>query len=339
MCKEDLDGPTEPYRTQRHLAPQATSAGGPIEAGLVVENFPVTFDGYTYKNAHIAYVKGRPPAPVVLIHPNYAGLKQFDIDQASYLAKVGYVGLACDLYKETPEYNFGDRNPAPDTSDAGKAAARRHVKGAANAMNGLLKNPKHWRGLMGAYLDAARTHPMVHPEFAGAIGYCLGGQCVLEQVRAGHQIQAGVTFHGLLQSIPLAEPVRLGGHRISKEDFVKTVEQAPNNHTSSCKVLIENGDLDEEVPQEAIDEWRQEMDTHGIDWRFNNHARTPHGFALAPGVWSTAYTEAADRRSTLSMLQLFAEVWPSFPQYPVHTNASGTKLNQQIRSAASSSRL
>ena len=23
--------------------------------------------------------------------------------------------------KETPEYNFGDRNPAPDTSDAGKA--------------------------------------------------------------------------------------------------------------------------------------------------------------------------------------------------------------------------
>ena len=27
------------------------------------------------------------------------------------------------------------------------------------------------------------------------------------------------------------------------------------------------------------------MDDAGIDWRFNNHARTPHGFALAPGVF------------------------------------------------------
>ena len=43
-----------------------------------------------------------------------------------------------------------------------------------------------------------------------------------------------------------------------------------------------------------------------------------------------AYTEAADRRSTLSMLSLFAEVWPEFPQYPVPTNACGTVLGQAI---------
>jgi hypothetical protein len=34
-------------------------------------------------------------------------------------------------------------------------------------------------------------------------------------------------------------------------------------------VLIENGDLDGEVPQESIDEWKKEMDEHNIDWRFN----------------------------------------------------------------------
>ena len=29
--------------------------------------------GYTYAYGHIAYIHGRPPAPVILVHPNYAG--------------------------------------------------------------------------------------------------------------------------------------------------------------------------------------------------------------------------------------------------------------------------
>ena len=51
-------------------------------------------------------------------------------------------------------------------------------------------------------------------------------------------------------------------------------------------------------------------------------------------MWGTMYHEDADRRSTLSMLQLFAEVWPEFPQYPVATNACGTNLGQAVASAA-----
>ena len=94
------------------------------------------------------------------------------------------------------------------------------------------------------------------------------------------------------------------------------------------------GDLDPHVPTESFAEFREEMDAVGIDWRVNNHARTPHGFALAPGMWGTAYHEDADRRSTLSMLQLFAETWPEFPQYPVATNACGTALGQAVISAA-----
>ena len=44
--------------------------------------------------------------------------------------------------------------------------------------------------------------------------------------------------------------------------------------------------------------------------------------------------EAADRRSTLSMLSLFAEVWPDYPQYAVESNACGTALGQAVVSAA-----
>ncbi|CAE7553633.1 unnamed protein product [Symbiodinium pilosum] len=203
-------------------------------------------------------------------------------------------------------------------------------------MDGLLRTPCRWRALMAAWLDKAREHPAVHPSFAGAIGYCFGGQAVLEQVRAGHPIQAAVTFHGLLHSRPKRVWNRGGGGygaRMSAEEFAAdpSIQKAPNSYRTECKVLIENGDLDEHVPVESVEEFRKEMDVAGIDWRFHNHAQTPHGFALAPGLWSSTYRENADRRSTLSMLQLFAEVWPDFPQQPVPTNACGTELGQAIR--------
>ena len=56
---------------------------------LVVEDFPITFEGYTYKYGRIAYVKGRDPRPVILVHHNYCGLKQFDVDQACFMARCG----------------------------------------------------------------------------------------------------------------------------------------------------------------------------------------------------------------------------------------------------------
>lgn len=152
-------------------------------------------------------------------------------------------------------------------------------------------------------------------------------------MRGGHNLQAVVSFHGLLHSRPtsLKEPLK-SSSRLTPEEFAKEVDLAPNTYNSSCKVLIENGELDGEVPDWSIVEWQKEMNENNIDWQFHNHYQTPHGFALAPGVWSTAYTEAADRRSTLSMLSLFAEVWPleKFPQNPVQANACGTKLNQHV---------
>ena len=50
---------------------------------------------------------------------------------------------------------------------------------------------------MKANLDMAFAHPAVEAGLAAAIGYCFGGQACIEQVRAGHQLQAIVSFHGL----------------------------------------------------------------------------------------------------------------------------------------------
>ena len=148
------------------------------------------------------------------------------------------------------------------------------------------------------------------------------------------RLDAIVTFHGLLHSRPTME-IKPGSPRMSPAEYAEKVAVPSSyGHAGLTRVLIENGDIDQEVPEESVADFKREMDEQGVDWRINNHSRTPHGFALAPGVWSTKYTEAADRRSTISMLSLFAEVWPTHPQFPVEENACGTRLGQYVLPAA-----
>lgn len=331
------DRPAVLYATQAHLrldrlgrsqarAPKLHSVAT-ASATVRCEPLLVEYDGYTYKS-DIAFQEGKERSPVVLVFSNYAGKKQFDIDQAVFLAKLGYVGVAVDLYPDTPEYSYGDRNPNKDTPEE---LVGKHWAGAFSNMNFLLRNPAVLQGRMQATLAAARRHPSAHPQYAGGIGYCFGGPCILGCVRGGFDMQAVVAFHGVLQSFPIFVPGLMGGEEEEKK-FDRTVNPAPSvKYAAQCKVLIENGDLDHIVPQTSIDDFKKEMDQHGIDWQFHNHARTPHGFALPPGVWATDYNEAADRRSTLSMISLFAEVWPEFSPDPTVThNAAGARLGQAV---------
>ena len=77
-----------------------------------------------------------------------------------------------------------------------------------------------FRKFMGLYLQQARGHPAVHSTHAGAIGYCFGGQCCLDMVRGGYDLDAIVTFHGVLQSKP--------GNYLKDPNFDSTVISAPN---------------------------------------------------------------------------------------------------------------
>jgi dienelactone hydrolase len=319
----------------------------------VMEQLPVTFNGYTYKS-WIAYKRGAKPAPVILVFPNYAGLKQFDKDQAMFLAKLGYVGVAVDLYEETAEYMYKDRNPVVDFSggmqtegdyanmkdvdmggafvalgSGGKITKSQeqglaHFKAAFAKYHGCLKAKGAWRDLMNLNLTKAKEHPAVHPKFAAAIGYCFGGQCVLDMVRMGSDLQGVVSFHGLLQS----EPTNI----FKDPDWDGTVDMTgvKNNYTTKCKVLIENAELDDHVTDDSIKAFQKEFNDAGVNWQINNHSQTHHGWALPPGVWATEYDEHSDRRSTNSMISFFAELFPDFAIQPVECNAAGTKLGQAI---------
>ena len=53
--------------------------------------------GYEYEG-WIAFDPSAPPRPVVLVFPNYAGLKQFDIDQAVCVKKSKFFGILFAVY-------------------------------------------------------------------------------------------------------------------------------------------------------------------------------------------------------------------------------------------------
>jgi dienelactone hydrolase len=51
-------------------------------------------------------------------------------------------------------------------------------------------------------LATLRGLPTLDASRLGAIGFCFGGQCVLDLARAGADIKVGVSFHGLYDAPP-----------------------------------------------------------------------------------------------------------------------------------------
>ena len=273
---------------------------------VTVSDFPFTWNNYTYIS-HIAYVNDGKQRPLILVWPNYAGEKQFDIDQAVFLAKCGYTAISIDMYKETSyengvSYSKSQRNPLKTDS---REQIVNHFKGAFTAYNWWQLHPKQWRDFQSKFLTAARSHPSSHPTYCAAIGYCFGGQCCLEQVRNGDDIQGIVSFHGVLQSDPMSNEMEpwFAGHGRRRLQPHELPDDSKFN--SKCTILIENGILDDHTDTTARQRFAEEMYHHGCkNVQFHDHYNAEHGFALAPGVISTKYEELSDRRSTISMFNM-----------------------------------
>jgi dienelactone hydrolase len=155
---------------------------------------------------------------------------------------------------------------------------------------------------------------------AAAIGYCFGGVAVLEAVRGGLDFSGVVSFHGLLQTGEDGSPAMFGVER-------PPVKPCDNAHNVNTIVLIENGKDDHLVSDESKQRFYEEMDEAGVSWIFHDYAKTPHGFALPESLGPPGHLhEDADRRSTMSMLNLFREIFPGVPQNSVSHNAAGTSI-------------
>lgn len=273
-----------------------------------------SFRDNDYLGRLIAPPESAGPRPLVLVVHNYQGLKFFDVDVAEYLARVGYVGLAIDVYGNTVP---PDERVWPDDASKIQAFQKKCFEGLVS----MDHDHELFRALLKEWLDQGLAHPNVDSSFSpAAIGYCFGGMAVIECVRGGLNVSAVVSFHGLLQTGEDPNAARFGVER-------PPLKLCENNYNTDAVILIENGADDGLVPDESKSRFFQEMDSAGVDWIFHHHARTPHGFALPPTLGPPGRLhEVTDRRSTMNMLSLFREVFPGIPQNPVERNAAGTTI-------------
>lgn len=202
---------------------------------------------------------------VVLVAHEINGIGVNVRQRAKQLAGRGYIAFIADHYGEGGYYE-------------GNAAREQ--------MLALQGNTELFRGRVRAGLDAVKKLAGVGPDKCAAIGYCFGGQAVLELARSGSPVAAVVSFHGVF-----------GTGRSAQIGEVK------------AKVLACTGYLDPLVPPEDIAAFQAEMHAAEADWQLIAYGRAYHAFTN-PNVegnnGTLAYDASADRQSWAAAM-LFIE--------------------------------
>ena len=206
--------------------------------------------------------------PTVLIIPTVMGVQPLEMGFADRLAGLGYNSLIADL--------FGRRfTPGVD-------------KEAAFAAMGELRSDRAaLRDRLLAVLDRVRSLEQVDSGKLAVIGYCFGGQCALDLARAGADVAAVASFHGLFDPCGLpAQPIK-------------------------AKVAAYHGWDDPMVPPEAVVALGKELTEAGADWQIHAYGHVGHGFtnprASDIGIEGVAYDVTAERRSWASLEYFLAE--------------------------------
>ena len=226
----------------------------------------------TVLRGHLAFdEKMTARRPGVLVFHEGVGLGDFAIARARMLAETGYVALAADM--------FGDRRQA------------RNLQEVATLVGDLRNQPETLRARGRAALATLAAVPQVDPTRLAAIGFCFGGSVVLELARAGADLRAAVSFHGVLTT---RNPAVAGQVKAS--------------------VLVLTGAEDPLAPPEQVKAFEDEMRAAGVrDWQVISYGNTLHGFtnpAADGSMMRTAmYNAQADRRSWASMRNLLEEVF------------------------------
>jgi dienelactone hydrolase len=219
-------------------------------------------DGETALTALVVRPAGTPRAAVA-VFPTIYNPTPGVIAEAEALASAGYFAVICDFYGTQPA----------DMADAfAKAGALRADTDA-------------YRARLRAGLAALDSQAGGLPRLA--IGFCMGGQAVLELARDGADLAVVVSFHGLLDTGRVAaQPI-------------------------TPRILVCHGDADTLVPRSQVTGFWEEMDAVGAEWHFHSYSGVGHGFtnpAMLDGVPNPAYNSSADRQSWAAMLSLFDEV-------------------------------
>lgn len=241
-------------------------------ANVATQELGYQVDGQTF-TGFLAYDQNRQQSPGVLIVHEWWGHDDYVRKRAEQLAALGYVALALDMY--------GGKHAAhPD--EAGKMAGE------------VTANFEAAKERFMAALQVLKDHPAVNPEQLAAIGYCFGGNIVLNMARAGVDLDGVVSFHGTLNAI--AGPAQQGRVKAG--------------------VLVLNGADDPMVPPEQVQAFMEEMDRAGVDYEFINYPGATHAFTNPEADnyakqfnLPLAYNADADQQSWQKMRDFFGRIF------------------------------
>ncbi len=207
--------------------------------------------------------------PGLLLFPNFFGAKEWDFDKAEVLAMLGYKVLVVDFY--------GQGKRGTDMESAGKL------------MQALTEDRAAMRDQLLDALAELKTLPGVDANRLGAIGFCLGGKCVLDLARAGADIKGGVVFHGVYDAPPFP------------------------NAAITAKLLVCHGWNDPLCPPEATVGLAKELTDAGVDWQLIAYGHTGHAFTAdnmpIDDAKTFGFQPDTNRRSWQAMKDFFSEIF------------------------------
>lgn len=137
---------------------------------------------YNYNNktfcAYVSRSHSTTNLPAVLICHAWAGRDNFANQTADRVAKLGYCGIAVDVYGKNIIGNTADEK--------------------MSLMQPLLDDRSELQGRLKSAFEKISTLNYIDSDKIAAIGYCFGGLCALDMARINLSLRGVVSVHGNL---------------------------------------------------------------------------------------------------------------------------------------------
>ncbi len=212
------------------------------------------------------------PRPGVIVVHEWWGHDAYARRRADMLAREGYTAFALDMY--------GTGRLADHPKDAG--AFSKEVIKTKGLMHARFK----------AAYDILKRHKTVDASRTAAIGYCFGGNVVLDMARAGVDLKGVVAFHASL---------------------TQTIEAKPGG--VKAKVRVFNGADDPFVKPEKLKVFKEGMKAAGADFKYVAYPAVVHSFTSPEATergkknkLPLKYDAKADEDSWRQTMTFFSEI-------------------------------
>jgi dienelactone hydrolase len=208
------------------------------QAGSVTAHSALIYDGGT-----------RAKRPLLLVSPNWLGMRDESIQRVMRMAGSKYVALLVDMY--------GKGKTASDPTEISEFAN--------DLRKDVLERRRRIVAALEALVTASRDRGTGDISRKAAVGFCFGGGTVLELARAGEDLNAVICVHGDLSTTKKAKPGDI-----------------------KASIFVFHGAADPIVPKTARDAFEDEMMSASAKWQMLTFGRALHSFSeeetTVPGV-------------------------------------------------------